>query len=349
MNNNGNWQPNTPFIIAEAGINHNGEIKLAKRMIDLAYEAGASAIKFQTFKAEEFCGDPTQQFTYRSQDKIVTESMLEMFKRCEFSETEWFEIAKYAAQREILFFSTPQNVTDLELLLKIGVQVVKVGSDDLTNTPLISEYSRAGLPLILSCGMSTIDEVENGLIAAGLEEGKSVSLLVCTSEYPAPPESANILRVKTLKEKYPNLTIGFSDHTQGNITAVMAVALGATIFEKHFTLDHQLPGPDHWFSCDPTELKSWVYAIKEAFLSLGDGIVKPTTKEIEMRTLARRSVVALANISPGDTITLENTGLRRPGGGIPPAEFQDLLGSIAISTLKKGTLISKRDSKERLT
>jgi len=338
----------SPFIIAEAGINHNGDIHLAKKMIDVAVESGASAIKFQKFKAEEFCGDESQQFTYQSQGKSVTESMLEMFRRYEFEDNEWVEISKYAKNARIDFFATPQNLSDLDILLEIGIDIIKIGSDDLTNTPLISEFAKQNKMLILSCGMADMTDVEKALKAAGWFEGNEVAILVCTSEYPTSASNSNILRVKTLRETFPGLTVGFSDHTQGNISATMSVALGATIFEKHFTLDHELPGPDHWFSCNPSELKTWVSCIKESFESLGDGEVRPTENEMAMRKMARRSVIALMNISKGEKFSTQNTGLRRPGGGIPPEKFSKVLGKEALKDISKGELLSFDHFREEL-
>lgn len=332
-----------PYVIAEAGINHNGNLETAFRMIETAKKCGANAVKFQTFKAEEFCGDPNQMFTYTSQGESVTESMLSMFKRMEFSEHEWHQIKHHADSQGIEFLSTPQNVSDLELLLKLGVRALKVGSDDLTNEPLIHEYSLTGLPLILSSGMSDESEIESALNISGFHEGKMVALLVCTSQYPTPPQDVNISRILTLRNKYPGLTIGFSDHTEGNQAAILGVGLGAIIFEKHFTLDHQLPGPDHWFSPDPVELKSWVEAIHLAYQMKGTGALVPSEAELEMRTLARRSVTVISQIKKGEEFSPLNLGQRRPGNGIPPKEFTKILGKVAQKDLSVGHQLEFKD------
>ena len=332
-----------PYIIAEVGINHNGDVNLAMELIELAKDAGADAVKFQTFKAEEFCGDPDQQFSYLSEGKEVTESMLTMFKRMELSLGDWEKINSHAKHLGIQFFSTPQNYSDLELLLGLGVPAIKVGSDDLTNLPLISTYSKKGLPLILSSGMANLAEIHRALEVAGWFEGKSVAMLVCTSQYPTPANDVNIRRVSTLISAFPGLLVGFSDHTQGNEAAIMAAALGARIFEKHFTLDHNFAGPDHWFSLNPSELHEWVESIRVSHSMQGTGIVSPTTEELKMRDLARRSVVTISDISAGEVLNDSNVGLRRPGTGIAPEMLIEIIGRTSKRALSKGVTIEWSD------
>lgn len=332
-----------PYIIAEVGINHNGNLKTALAMIDVAKSSGADAVKFQTFKAEEFCSDPEQQFSYFSEGKEVTESMLTMFKRMELDTGDWFKIKEYADKSGIEFFSTPQNYSDLELLLPLGVETIKVGSDDLTNLPLISSYAKTELPLILSSGMADISEVHRALVAAGWFEGKPVAMLVCTSQYPTPSTDVNIQRVSTLKAAFPNLVVGFSDHSQGNEAAIMATALGAKIFEKHFTLSHDAKGPDHWFSLEPLELNSWVKAIRDAHTMLGSGIITPTQQELKMRELARRSIAAIMDIQEGEVLSEQNIGMRRPGTGLAPEFLSIINGRLSNRRILKGELIDLRD------
>lgn len=332
-----------PYIIAEVGINHNGNLSTALEMIDIAKASGADAVKFQTFKAEEFCGDPEQQFTYRSAGREVTESMLSMFKRMELKNEDWFKIKEYANKSGIEFFSTPQNYSDLELLLPLGIQVIKVGSDDLTNLPLISSYAKTGLPIILSSGMADIAEVHRALNAAGWFEGRQVAMLVCTSLYPTPTTDVNIQRVSTLSAAFPNLIVGFSDHSQGNEAAIMATALGAKIFEKHFTFSHDAEGPDHWFSLNPRELHSWVKAIRDAHVMLGSGIIAPTQHELKMRELARRSIVAISDIIEGEVLGNSNVGLRRPGTGLAPEFLSDILGRSSNKFIPRGETLDWRD------
>ncbi len=332
-----------PFIIAEAGINHNGEIEKACAMIKVSKDAGADAVKFQTFKAEEFVGDSIQTYSYKSQGKEVTESMLEMFKRYEFSREEWFLIKGKCDEEGIMFLSTPQNRTDLDLLLEIGITAIKVGSDDFTNIHLLKNYAQTGLPLMVSCGMSDLSEVYQTLEAIGSLDGYPTILMLCTSQYPTPLEGVNLLKLKTLANAFPMLTLGFSDHTQGPLASSLAVTLGAKVFEKHFTLNHNLPGPDHWFSEDPDGLKEWIFSIRKAFIMMGSGIVRPTDSEKQMRILARRSIVSFSDIEKGDILTNKNIGLKRPGNGLPASVYDKILGLKAARKIKKNSLLKWGD------
>ncbi len=332
-----------PYCIAEVGINHNGDIKIAKQMIEIAKAAGADAVKFQTFKAEEFCGDPKQTFTYKSQGKNITESMLKMFKRYEFLPQQWGEIKAHSEKVGITFFSTPQNQTDLDLLLEIGVPAIKVGSDDFTNLPLLRSYVESKLPLILSCGMSDLAEIHQALDVVGFYDRYPVALLLCTSQYPTPPEDVNIKKITTLQQAFPGLLTGFSDHTQGPLAAALAVSRGAKIFEKHFTLDQSMPGPDHWFSEDPKGLAEWIFTIRNADKIMGSPFLKPTVAEKEMRLIARRSVVAIDDIKINSFLNKANTGLKRPGDGLPPQMFDLILGMKANRNIIKGERISIGD------
>lgn len=321
----------SPFIIAEVGINHNGDLEQAKQMVVVAKESGCHAVKFQTFKAKEFCGDPNQMFTYKSQGKTITESMQLMFERHEFTKNQWRELKSFCKEQEICFLSTPQNPSDLELLLDLGIDAIKVGSDDFTNIPLIEEYSKTGLPIILSCGMADLAEVYQALLTIGALEPIPYPciLCLCTSQYPTPPKDININKLKTLEAAFPHVIKGFSDHSQGPLASSLAVALGARVFEKHFTLSHDLEGPDHWFSESPEGLTEWVNSINKAYDMLGSSSIQPTTNEIEMRTLARRSIVALKDIQPNEILNESNIGLRRPGNGLPPSLFKNVLGTKA--------------------
>ena len=325
-----------PFVIAEVGINHNGDLATALRMCEVAKESGADAVKFQTFKADEFCGDPAQTYTYVSQGQSITEPMLEMFRRYELGVHDWKAIKLHCDKIGITFFSTPQNESDLRLLLELGVPVLKIGSDDLTNTPLVRAYSRVGLPLILSSGMSDLADVERALEAADWFAGGQVALLQCTSQYPTPPGDVNILKIRTLQGAFPGLVVGFSDHTQGATAATLAVGLGARIFEKHFTLDHAMPGPDHWFSEDPGGLVRWASTIRQADEMLGSPLVRPTEVESEARSTMRRSVVALRSIDAGGQLSPENVGLRRAESGLSPNMIERIWGMSAARSIRAG-------------
>lgn len=260
------------MIVAEVGINHNGSLDRALAMIGFAKLAGCDAVKFGTFKADEFCApdDP----------------LYEVFKSCELPDAAWKLLKSEADSRGIAFFSTPQNETDLDLLLAAGVQRIKVGSDDLTNTRLISAYASHGLPMILSTGMADETDVRNAIRAA---ISVPLTVCVCTSEYPCPPEHANLGRIATLREMFPYVEIGFSDHTVGPQAAIMAAALGAEYFEKHFTLNNALPGPDHAFSANPAQLSEWASEIRNAFALLGSYEFAPTEAERVNRTKWRRA------------------------------------------------------------
>lgn len=334
-----------PYCIAEAGINHNGDIVKAKEMIHVAKESGANAIKFQTFKSEELCGDKKQKFTYKSRGKLITESMLDMFKRYELKENEWQIIKEYSEKIGITFFSTPQNITDLEILLKFKIPAIKIGSDDFVNLPLIKNYAKTKLPIILSCGMSDINEVHNALNAVGWNNNYPVGLLLCTSQYPTPASDVNLNKLTTLKNIFKNLVLGFSDHTEGYLAASLAVMKGARIFEKHFTLDNNFSGPDHWFSANPKVLTKWVESINTSFEMLGNGEIKPTDAEREMRIIARRSVVAIKNINLGDTFTEINIGMRRPGDGLPAIFMENIINNKSKRNILKGEKIKVEDYK----
>ncbi len=325
-----------PYIIAEVGINHNGELEKALAMVEVAAQAGADAVKFQTFRADELVGDDGLTYTYQSQGRSVTESMLAMFKRYEFEWDDWRLIKKRCDDIGISFLSTPQNRSDLDLLLGLGIAAIKVGSDDLTNIPLLKDYASTGLPLILSAGMADLAEIFQSLAAIGGLGGYPCALLVCTSLYPTPPAAANLLRIKTLGAAFPMLVLGFSDHTRGRLAAPVALALGAKVFEKHFTLDHDLPGPDHWFSEDPEGLRAWIKAIRAADEMLGSGIVQAAEEENHMKILARRTITAACDICPGDKLTSEKLVLRRPGIGLPAALWEVVVDSTAAKSLKRG-------------
>lgn len=295
-----------PFIIAEVGLNANGSIHRAFEMIEVAKAAGCTAVKFQTFRAVDVC-PPDQMYTYQQREPLfppmeqfvtrtITEPRINLFKRAEFSESAWPIIKAECDRVGIIFLSTPETPHDLDILLKVGIPAIKIGSDNLTNRPLLRHCFApdVGLPIILSCGMSDILEINAAL---SLASSSDLILMICTSEYPCPRESTNLRRIPTLKNSlaWPlnsqnRIAIGFSDHTQGTIAAITSVGLGACVFEKHFTLSLALPGPDHWWSCNPKELSEWVSAIRTAHTMLGDGVMRPSAKELEAKKLYQRTV-----------------------------------------------------------
>ncbi len=332
-----------PFIMAEVGINHNGDIETAFSMIETAKKLGFEAVKFQTFHAAEFNIDDTAVYTYKSQGKEITESMLQMFQRYEFSKSEWKQIKQKCDDEEIMFLSTPQNVSDLEILLEVGVPAIKVGSDDFTNLPLLREYRKANLPMILSCGMADLSEIFHALEAVEAFSRDDVALLLCTSEYPTPTEDVNLLKLRTLRGAFPALTLGFSDHTKGELAAGMAVAFEACIFEKHYTLEHNMPGPDHWFSANPEELKKWHDTIVNAWNILGKAELIPTQKEKEMKKIAQRSLYTVKAIPAGMKITADMVGMFRPSGGIGGEYWDLVLGTYATQDLPAKHLLKWGD------
>lgn len=332
-----------PFIIAEAGINHNGDLKLAKEMVVVAKDSGVDAVKFQTFKAIDFIQDHSVTYTYMSQGKEITEPIIDMFERSEFSFEEWREIKRFCDDEGILFLSSPGNVSDFEFLLSMGVKAVKVGSDDFVNIPLIRRYSEESIPLLLSCGMATEDEIELTLKTAGYNEGKDMCLFLCTSQYPTPPKDVNVRKIISLHDKYPNLVVGLSDHTQGCTAACMAVALGAKIFEKHFTLDHNLPGPDHWFSETPDTLKKWVDSIREAHRMLGSYKLQPTEVEMNERAEFHRSITTAKEINEGELFTEANLCMRRPGDGLAGSKWDEVIGKRAARHIEKNVQLKVGD------
>ena len=331
-----------PFIIAEAGINHNGDLQTAYKMIDVAKECDVDCIKFQTFKAEEFCGDKSQTYTYMSQGKEITESMYEMFKRVEFLPDEWAKIKQYCDKKNITFMSTPQNKSDLDLLLKLGIPAIKVGSDDFINLPLLNYYKSKNLPMILSCGMADLDEIKQVLNFVDYQN-ISIALLLCTSQYPTPFEDINLNKLKTLRREFPDLILGFSDHSRGSLAASVAVGLEAVIFEKHFTLSHNMAGPDHWFSADPAELKEWVASIRNAFTILGNQKITPTEQESKTKELARRRIVAARDIKKGEKISEDNMMFQRAKEGFDGLMFYNLLGKTVLKNIAKNNPILKDD------
>jgi len=261
-----------PYLIAEAGLNHNGNVRQAHLMIDAAGWAGVDAIKFQTYNTDEFC--PPESPLYWE------------FKRSELPAYEWVNLAHHAADRGLDFLSTPQNLRDLELLLPLGIKSIKVGSDDFTNYELLNRYATHGLPLILSCGMSTEAEIVSVLTQL---HSRPVMLMVCTSLYPCPQDKANLGRIERLRKLYPSLTVGFSDHTQSLHAKIMAYGLGARIFETHFTLDTTLPGPDHGWSHNPDSLRMWAADLNYAHELYGSGKFELSDEELEAKRKYQRA------------------------------------------------------------
>ena len=332
---------NLPQIVAEAGINHNGSLKNAFKMIEIAKNSGATAIKFQTFKAKEFIADNSLMYSYFSKGKKITKSQMELFKKCEFSKEEWLKISKKCNDEKIMFLSTPENKSDLDLLVELKVKAIKVSSDEIINLPFLNEISKTKLPIIVSSGMSNLKEIDNALKTIGTFNGYPTILLVTTSEYPTPLNHVNLRKFEMFKEKFPFLPLGISDHTQGHLTAAMACVYGSVFFEKHFTISHNLTGPDHWFSENPKGLKEWINAIQNAHIILGSKIVKPTKIELKNKNDFRRKIVAIKSIKKGEVFDLEKIGLRRTNHrmGLDPYFLKKILNKKSKINYQKGQLI----------
>jgi len=319
-----------PFTIAEVGINHNGNLKTAMEMVGAAKRAGVDAIKFQTFKADEFCNPNAELY--------------KTFKACELEVDEWRQIKRWTEQLSITFLSTPQNYSDLELLLDLGIKAIKVGSDDLNNLPLLRKYSATKLPIILGCGMAHQEEIEKAVnVIKGNDDDYPLIILHCTSLYPTMPDEVNMKKLDKISKVLPNMLLGYSDHTTGHIAAVLALGFGARVFETHFTLSNSDIGPDHKFSKNPQDLKDWVEAIHKADKMLGSSGLRPTKKEEAMRKIARRSLTAILDIKAGDLFTDKNLGMMRPSDGLAPINIDLFLGMIASRDIGKGEKLNDKD------
>lgn len=326
------------FVIAEAGVNHNGDLRLAKRLVDVACAAGADAVKFQSFRAEELATRDAPKARYQERT-APGESQFAMLKRLELTEPMHRTLIAYCRKKGILFLSTPFDPPSATLLHKHRVPAYKVPSGELTNLPLLRQIARYGRPIILSTGMSTLEEVAAAARTVYGEGNRQLVLLHCTSNYPARMEDCNLNAIRTLRRRF-GVPVGYSDHTLGSTAAVAAVALGACVVEKHFTLDTALPGPDHKASADPDGLRRYVAAIRETEKSLGDGRKVPAAAELEVKRMARKSVVARADLDKGTVLTEDVLALKRPATGIPPGDLPKLLGRRLSRAVRRDTLIS---------
>jgi sialic acid synthase SpsE len=314
------------FVIVEAGANHNGDLKLAKQMCDAAKELGCDCIKFQTFRAEEFCADPQQLFTYRSQGREIQEPMIDLFRRLEFKREQWADLMAYCDKIGILFLTTVQDPPDLKLMLELGLKGIKIGSDDFDHLANLRLFSETGLPLIVSKGMATLGEVDKVVRFLRPRASGGLAMLHCVSLYPTDPKLLNIRQVQTLRALYPDIVWGFSDHSQGPLASTVAVALGAKIIEKHFTLDQNLPGPDHWFSMNLAEMGQMMRDIRFAEMSLGSGQVSPAADEEKYKKVARRRLVAKRDLLAGAVLDEGNVSFKRSSEGAFVGHWELLVG-----------------------
>ena len=319
------------LIIAEAGVNHNGELELAKKLIDVAADAGVDYVKFQTFKADKIVTQSAEKAQYQQNATGATESQYEMLKKLELTDAMHHELFNYCQKSSVQFLSTGFDIESVDFLLSLGQQLIKVPSGEITNLPYLRHIGSRQLPVILSTGMSTMEEIGDALavlITAGLANEK-ITVLHCTTEYPAPMEEVNLRAMQSIKEKF-GVAVGYSDHTVGIEVSIGAVALGATVIEKHFTLDKNLPGPDHKASLNPDELHTLVIGVRNLEIALGSSKKTPTASEIANLLVVRRSIVASRNIEIGEVFSEINITTKRPGTGITPMKWDRLIGSKAI-------------------
>jgi N-acetylneuraminate synthase len=328
------------FVIAEAGVNHNGDLKLARALIDVAVEAGADAVKFQTFRADRLVTPDAPKAEYQLQTTGNDESQFEMLKHLELSPDAHRELKSYCEERGIVFLSTPFDEEAVDLLDGLGVPAFKISSGDLTNSPLLEHVASKGKPVILSTGMSELSELIEAVSVLNTAGCENPVLLHCVSNYPAQPQEINLRAMQTMRSAF-DVPVGFSDHTEGIDVALAAVALGACVIEKHFTLDRTLPGPDHLASLEPGALRELVRSIRRVESALGSGRKAPAASELETAKSARRSLVAARDIPAGAILEREMVVMRRPGAGMSPSMLETLLGRQAVRDIAAGTLLNE--------
>lgn len=326
------------FIIAEAGVNHNGNIELARKMVDAAAAAGADAIKFQTFKAEKLVCRDAKKALYQMKTTKKEESQFEMLRKLELDQEAHRELIDYCKEKKLLFLSTPYDLESANMLLKIGMQIFKIPSGEITNLPYLRGIAALHKRVILSTGMSSMEEVTEAVRILKENGALSIDVLHCNTEYPTPMENVNLRSMLTMKRQL-GISVGYSDHTQGIEVAIAATALGAEIIEKHFTLDRNMEGPDHKASLEPEELKSMVSAIRNIEKALGNGDKIPSCSELKNREAARKSIVAKKTISKGDFLTTENITVKRPGNGISPMKWDEVIGQKSNRDYKMDEMI----------
>lgn len=318
------------FIIAEVGVNHNGSLELAKQLIDVAKDCGADAVKFQTFKAATLVTKSAKQADYQTTNTGKQESQFDMLKRLELSEADHEELVHYCQLKHIEFMSTPFDLQSIQFLNGLGVSRFKIPSGEITNYPYLKMVGSFNKEIVLSTGMASLADIEaalNLLIASGTDKDK-ITILHATTDYPTQMPDVNLRAMQTIAQAF-KIKVGYSDHTPGIEVPTAAVALGASIIEKHFTLDKNLPGPDHKASLEPQELKAMVRAIRNVEIALGDGVKRASSNEQKNMQVARKSIVALTDIQKGDFFSEHNLTVKRPGTGISPMRWNEIIGQVA--------------------
>lgn len=326
------------FVIAEAGVNHNGSLILAKKLVDAAKDAGADCVKFQTYITKNIVSKKAAKADYQKDTTSPSESQYDMLKKLEISQNDFIQLKDYCESVGIEFMSTAFDLDSIKFLNSINMKTWKIPSGDITNLPYLIEIAKLKKPIILSTGMSTLDEIENAVKVLKDYGAMSITLLHCTSEYPTPFYDVNLKAMQSMNKLF-NLDIGYSDHSIGIEVPIAAVALGANVIEKHFTLDRSMEGPDHKASLEPNELKAMVDAIRNIEKSLGDGIKQPARSELKNMAIARKSIIAKKNIKAGELFTEDNLTVKRPGNGISPMRWFDILGKKASQDFNEDELI----------
>jgi len=328
------------FIIAEAGVNHNGDIRLAKRMVDAAVYIGVDAVKFQTFKAENVSTKYAQMAVYQKKNTGRSESQFEMAKRLELSHEAFLELDSYCKKKKIIFMSTPFDIESVNFLDKLGLKIFKIPSGEIINLPYLREVGSLKKKIIMSTGMADLKEVRNAidiLVKAGTRK-RDITILHCNTEYPSPVKDVNLLAMITMRDRL-KVKIGYSDHTLGIEIPVAAVALGAEVIEKHFTLDKNMKGPDHKASLEPDEFKLMITAIRNTEKAFGSRVKKASPSELKNRKIVRKSIVASRFISKGETFNENNIAAKKTIAGISPMKWDKVIGRISARNFKKDELI----------
>jgi N,N'-diacetyllegionaminate synthase len=328
------------IVIAEAGVNHNGSLETAKQLVDVASEAGADVVKFQTFSADRLVTISANKAEYQNQTTDASESQHSMIQKLELSREMHEDIIAYCKKCKIEFFSTGFDTQSIDMLVDLGLEKFKIPSGEITNLPYLRHVGKYGKPVILSTGMANMGEIETALdvLETSGTPRNQITVLHCNTEYPTPMEDVNLRAIRAIRDAF-GVSVGYSDHTLGIEVPIAAVALGATVIEKHFTLDRTLPGPDHKASLEPNEFKAMVQAIRNIEKALGDGIKRPSPSELKNKPIARKSLVAANAIRAGECFTEVNLAVKRPGTGISPMRWDEILGRTSIRDFEADELI----------
>lgn len=326
------------FIIAEAGVNHNGSIELAKQLIDVAKEAKVDAVKFQTFKTENLVSKNATKAEYQERTTSKNESQFEMLKKLELDIESYKMLMDYCKEKGIMFLSTAFDLESIDVLNELGMEIFKIPSGEITNYPYLKKIGKLNKKVILSTGMSYMEEIQDAIKVLKENGTNDITVLHCNTEYPTPMEDVNLKAMNTIKGNL-NVEIGYSDHTIGIEVPIAAVAMGAAVIEKHFTLDKNMDGPDHKASLEPNELKEMVKAIRSIEKAMGNGIKEPTKSEIKNLNIVRKSIVANKIIKKGEKFTEENLTCKRPGDGISPMNWEEVIGKVANEDFEEDEMI----------